>query len=233
MDTRSTVPLGSQGSPEKLAALSLNELLQLPKDELGACLFLGDLVQDEFKVLGAGATSFKDWVLGDFLESVDSIMVVGDDNHLEKLSRVYEITRGLVREARAKADARLQFATVGYGRVKATAEEAVAKVVQLAGAEKDAETRKQKIQIAEQWLQREIATLDKKSQDYDSVASRSASFAASKVHSLISHLRDVNLLSASFMSLMESWHELDACHAAACKLKPKQIDAYANTQVVL
>ena len=97
----------------------------------------------------------------------------------------------------------------------------------------NAETRKQKIQIAEQWLQREIATLDKKSQDYDSVASRSASFAASKVHSLISHLRDVNLLSASFMSLMESWHELDACHAAACKLKPKQIDAYADTQVVL
>ena len=233
MDTCSTVPLESQGSPAKFPALSLSELLQLPRDKLGACLFLGDLDQDESKVLGAGATSFKDWISGDFLESADSIMVVGDDNHLEKLSRVYEITRGLVKEAKAKAEACVQFATVGYGRVKATAEEAVAKVVQLAGAEKDAGTRKQKIQIAEQWLQREIATLDKKSQDYASVASRSASFAASKVHSLIGHLRDVNLLSASFMSLMESWQELDACHAAACKLKPKQIDAYADTQVVV
>ena len=140
MDTRSTVPMESQGSPAAAGQppLLLSELLQLPKHELGAWLFLeGQGVQ----VLSAGATAFHDWVRSDFLESAEHILDVSDPGRFETLFRVYEITRDLVTEALAKADANVEFQTVAYDKVMSTAQQAVARVVQQAGAEKDDEIK--------------------------------------------------------------------------------------------
>ena len=82
------------------------------------------------------------------------------------------------------------------------------------------------------WLQKEIASLDKKKQEHAAAATRSATFAAGKMHCFINHLRQANLLSSSFVSLMETWHEMDACHNTACKLKQVQLDKqFVETQV--
>ena len=110
MDTRSTVPMESQGSPGQ-PALVLADMLELSKDRLGAALFL-DALQ-----LSPGATAFKDWVLSDFIEGPENIFDVSDAERFEMLARVYEITKQLVTEAQAKAQTNVQFATVGYDRV--------------------------------------------------------------------------------------------------------------------
>ena len=151
MDTRSTVPMESQGSPAAAGQplLLLSELLQLPKHELGAWLFLEG---QGMQVLSAGATAFYDWVRSDFLESAEHILDVSDPGRFETLFRVYEITKDLVTEALAKADANVEFQTVAYDKVMSTAQQAVARVVQQAGAEKDDEITKQRARVAEAWL---------------------------------------------------------------------------------
>eukprot|EP00439_Symbiodinium_sp_Y106_P003592 s12626_g1.t1 len=103
-----------------------------------------------------------------------------------------------------KADANVEFQTVAYDKVMSTAQQA------------------------------EIANLDKKKQEYASVATKAATFAAGKLHCFIGHLREANLLSNSFSSLMETWQELDACDNAASRLKPVQHDTqkqFTDTQV--
>ncbi|CAE7887333.1 F5 [Symbiodinium sp. KB8] len=222
MDTRSTVPLDSQGSPAP-PDLVLADMLELSKDRLGAAIFL-DALQ-----LSPGATAFKEWLLSDFIEGPEHILDVSDAERFETLARVYEITKQLVTEAQAKAQSNVQFVTVGHDRVMRSAEQAVAKVTKQAAGKHD-EASKQRVRVAEAWLQKEMASLENKKQEHASAATRCATFAAAKIHCFINHLREANLLSSSFVALMETWHELDACHTTASKLK--QVDKQLwDTQV--
>ncbi|CAE7197321.1 F5 [Symbiodinium sp. CCMP2592] len=233
MDTRSTVPMESQGSPagDGPSPLLLSDLLQLSKDELGAWLFLeGTGTQG----LSPGAKAFFDWVRGDFLESAEHILDASDVGRFETLFRVYEITKDLVTEAIAKAAANVEFKTVVYDKVMSTAQQAVAKVVQQAGAAKDDEAKKQRARVAEAWLKKEAAGLDSKKRAHAAAATKAATFAAGKLHCFIAHLREANLLSSTFVGLMETWQELDACDSMARRLKPAEHEKqmqFADTQV--
>ena len=73
------------------------------------------------------------------------------------------------------------------------------------------------------WLSKEVAALDKRKAELNLAATKAASFAAGKLHSLISHLRSSGLLSDSFCEQMEFWSQLDSTDAASRLLRRRAV----------
>ncbi|CAE7780220.1 unnamed protein product [Symbiodinium sp. CCMP2592] len=219
----------SQDSPAGVPSLVLADLLELGKDELGRALFFKSLR------LGPGASAFREFVLNGlcFIDGEKMMMedAADDPKGFAKLQHVHDVTAQLIKDANEKTRARDNFLVEGYEKVLTSAQMSVAKVKAMADRLEDkakAEAQKQK---ADMWLSKEVAALDKRKADLSLAATKAASFAAGKVHALISHLRSMGLLSHHFVEHMELWSQLDSTDAKARsvrkELKTKEVDEVA------
>ena len=134
-----------------------------------------------------------------------------------------------MRDAIEAAGARDEYMS-SYEKLVSVAKQSADRVC---AAEQDQAKKERKSQIAGRWLQKELEALDVKKSSVCERAARTSVLAASKVHSLIAHLRSTGRMSRSFFDRMEAWQELDETLAMQQSLKSAALEKGLDPAAVL
>ena len=214
VDSQVTLDWVAQGTPDRPKnwgpPLTLAELMALPAAEVGYVLF-GPL-----RNMTRGAAAFREFVQVDFIDPKYDMISSRCVAH-DTLFQVLEITKELVRDAKDDIMTYQNHRNAMEG-VKASATQAAANIMLLAEAESDPGKKQNKLNMAKNWLDRELLNLRSRDERLERTATAKATTAGVKLMKFLQHLRTHDDFSEGFKVQMELWQELDSTDVLAISI---------------
>ena len=180
------------------------------------------------RLMSHGLRGFQDFMLNDFLQEVGPTELL-DWGRVKHFEEALQSLKGLMSETLQHIDDQRDFVESLPER-EAAARKATGKILQALPTEKPTELDVRKKKIAENWLYKELESLDSRQQDLQQKVDEFTGRAGARLHRLITVLGKKDCFGAQFNERLEVWRQMDSVQQSARLLLHEAVTTRQNAE---